>query len=206
MGIRLSWTLAVLVAMTIAPIAGVGALAPALATAQGTASGVDIESMFTPSGYMGDGEYGRKHIVFDGSNSESPHTPPSAMKITYTFGPQRWGGMYWQNVPDNWGDKPGTNYASKKFLAVTFWARGVTGTEVVEFKAGGINAASRKYRDSFQVTTGRVRLTKDWKEYRLDVSGADLRSVIGGFCWVASADHNNPKTLLTFYLDDILLR
>jgi hypothetical protein len=87
---------------------------------------------------------------------------------------------------------------------VTFWARGETGTEVVEFKAGGIDNRKKKYRDSFEVTLGQVTLTKEWKRYQIDLSGADLSSVIGGFCWVASADYSSAKKI-TFFLDDILL-
>jgi hypothetical protein len=74
----------------------------------------------------------------------------------------------------------------------------------VEFKAGGIENSSKKYHDSFEVTLGRVTLTREWKQYQIDLSGADLSSVIGGFCWVASADYNSGAKM-TFFLDDILL-
>jgi hypothetical protein len=166
--------------------------------------GVDIENLFTASGWMGDGEYGRKYIDFEGASRENPHSPPTCVKVTYTFGPTRWAGVYWQNKPDNWGDKPGSNYSKKGFSKVTFWARGERGTEVVEFEAGGVDNQTKKYRDSFEVTLGRVPLTKDWKQYQIDLSGADLSSVIGGFCWVASADYNSAEKI-TFFLEDIFL-
>ena len=165
---------------------------------------VDVENLFTASGWMGDGEYGRKYIDFSGASTENPHSPPTCIKFTYTFGRTRWAGVYWQNNPDNWGDKPGNNYSKKGFSKVTFWARGETGTEVVEFKAGGIDNRTKKNRDSFEVTLGRVTLTKEWKQYQIDLSGADLSSVIGGFCWVASADYNSAEKI-TFFLDDIFL-
>jgi hypothetical protein len=165
---------------------------------------IDIQTLFPASGWMGDGEYGRKYIDFSGANTENPHSPPTSIKITYTFGPTRWGGIYWQNEPDNWGDKPGINYANKGFSKITFWARGETGTEVVEFKAGGIDNPTKKYRDSFRVTIGRVTLSKEWRQYQIDLANADLSNVIGGFGWVASADYN-PAKKVTFFLDDILL-
>jgi len=175
------------------------------ARAQQTAKAkIDIQNLFTASGWMGDGEYGRKYIDFSGASKENPHSPPTCVKVTYTFGTTRWGGIYSQNKPDNWGDKPGNNYSKKGFSRVTFWARGETGDEVVEFKAGGIDNRTKKYRDSFEVTLGRVTLTKEWKQYQIDLSGANLSSAIGGFCWVASADYNSAEKI-TFFLDDIFL-
>ena len=165
---------------------------------------IDIEKLFTPSGFMGDGEYGRKYINFLGADKTTFHSPPSSIKITYTFGPTRWGGIYWQNKPDNWGDKPGNNYSGKGFSKITFWARGEEGDEVVEFKAGGIDNQNKKYRDSFEETIGRIPLSREWKLYQIDLSNADLGSVIGGFCWVASTEYNSNNTII-FYLDDIFL-
>jgi len=116
----------------------------------------------------------------------------------------RWAGIYWQSEPDNWGDKPGNDYSGKGLSKVTFWARGETGTEIVEFKSGGIDNRAKKYRDSFGATIGRVALSKEWRQYRIDLSNANLSNVIGGFCWVAGADYNSDKRI-TFYLDDIFL-
>jgi hypothetical protein len=153
---------------------------------------------------MGDGEYGRKYIEFSGADRTSPHSRPDSIRIVYTFGPRNFAGIYWQNQPDNWGDKPGFDYSTKGFSKVSFWARGSLGGEVVEFKVGGIDDAKRRYRDSLAVTLGRVALTKEWKQYAIDITKADLSSVIGGFCWVASGDYNQGRTI-TFYLDDIVM-
>lgn len=165
---------------------------------------VDIQNMFTPSGWMGDGEYGRTYIDFSGADRSNPHMRPDSIRITYKFGHTRWGGIYWQNQPDNWGDVPGNNYSGKGFSMVTFWARGQNGGEVLEFKVGGIDNRHKKYRDSLAATSGRVALTRDWKLYTIDLSKADFSSVIGGFCWVASSDYNRSKQI-TFFLDDLLM-
>lgn len=167
--------------------------------------GVDIQHLFTPSGWIGDGEYGRKYIIFSSADRTQPHTQPTSIKITYTFGPQRWGGIYWQNLPDNWGDKPGFDYSRKGISKVTFWARGESGGEVVEFKAGGIDNSAKPYRDSLVATVGGITLTKDWAQYTIDLSGMNLNSVIGGFCWVASSDSNSSNQI-TFYLEDITMQ
>lgn len=163
---------------------------------------IDIQNSFIASGYMGDGEYGTKYIKFEGSCEINPHSAPTSIKIKYTFGPQRWAGIYWQNKPDNWGDKPGNNYSKNGFSKVTFWAIGETGKEVLEFKSGGISNSSKKYQDSYEETTGRLTLTKEWQKYEIDLEAADLSSVMGGFCWVASKDFNSQPSIV-FYIDDI---
>lgn len=182
------------------PKSGVGANAKVEAAAR-----VNIQNLFTPSGWMGDGEYDRKYIVLAGDDRTQPHAQPTSIKIAYTFGPQRWGGLYWQNFPNNWGDKPGNNYSGKGLSKVTFWARGETGDEVVEFKVGGIDSPGKQYRDSVETTLGRVTLTTEWKQYTIDLSGQNLNSVIGGFCWVVSSDYNSASRIV-FYLEDIAMQ
>jgi len=166
---------------------------------------VDIQNLFSPSGWMGDGEYGRDYVEFSEIATDNPHSPPDAIKITYSFGPKGWTGIYWLNEADNWGDNPGNNYSSENISRVTFWARGKIGNEVVEFKSGSIKNANKKYKDSYMATSGRVRLTKEWQQYEINLVGKDLSSVIGGFCWVASKDFNRSNTV-TFYLDDIVFK
>lgn len=163
---------------------------------------LDLQNLFLPTGSMGDGEFGRKYIDFEGAYKTDPHSLPSCIRIKYTFGPKRWAGIYWQNKPDNWGDKPGNDYSKKGYKKITFWAKGENGKEVVEFKAGDINNPAKKYHDTFAETLGRIMLSKEWKLYTIDLGQADLSSVIGGFCWVASADYND-QSIITFYLDDI---
>ena len=163
---------------------------------------LNIQNLFTASGWMGDGEYGRKYIDFNGAYEIEPNSKPTCIRIKYTFGPTRWAGIYWQNKPDNWGDKQGNNYSKKGFKKITFWVKGEIGNEVIEFKAGGIRNPQKKYHDSFEETIGRIILTKEWIQYTIDIKNADLSSVIGGFCWVASSDYNNKKSII-FYVDDI---
>ncbi len=110
--------------------------------------------------------------------------------------------MYWQNRADNWGDYPGNDFSLLNIKKLAFWVRGETGNEVVEFKAGDIKNKHKKYQDSFAATLGRVTLSKDWKKYTINLENKDLSNVIGGFCWVASADFNSQQSI-TFHLDDI---
>lgn len=164
-----------------------------------TKDSLDILSQFVPSGWMGDGEFGDRYINFNDAWKESPHSSPFCVKIAYKPSVRGWAGIFWQNEPDNWGDIAGKNLSKSGFKKITFWTKGETGKEIVEFKAGGITG--QKYKDSFTATTGKVVLKKVWTKYTLDLTNKNLSSVVGGFCWVASRI-GNPNGL-TFYLDDV---
>lgn len=168
----------------------------------------DVQNRFYPTGYMGDGEaHGAKAIELDLASTVSPHSAPHCVRIRYVPKNQAWAGVYWHNhagtkaSPGNWGERPGADFSGKGYRALSFWARGEKGGEVVEFKTGGIDAEGKKHRDSFGASLGRKTLTRKWKRYTIDLTGQDLSSVIGGFAWVAAANANTGG--LTFYLDDI---
>ncbi len=170
-------------------------------TTQTSNSYLDIMSYFTATGWMGDGEFGYKYIQLNEAWRENPHSKPVCIKISYKVGSSGWAGIYWQNKPNNWGDRPGLNLSNSGYRKITFWARGEKGVEIVEFRAGGINSIDKKYNDSFSVTTGKIFLKKEWKMYIIDLKDKDLSSVIGGFCWISTISLN-PKELV-FYLDDV---
>jgi hypothetical protein len=165
---------------------------------------VDVIADFVFAGWMGDGErYGKDAITFDDAFTENPHSAPTCVKVTYRPRGQKWAGIYAQyNVKEegyNWGQYPGKDLTDCTKLV--FWAKGEQGVEKVEFKAGGIDAPGMKYRDSFELSLGTVTLNPTWTRYEMNLAGKDLSSVIGGFCWVATA-RSNPNGL-TFYIDSI---
>jgi hypothetical protein len=163
---------------------------------------VNIAAAFVPSGYMGDGERSRENVRVSEVVGEKPRPGDSdntITKVEYQPGPQGWAGVYWLSPADNWGEKPGYTIIGKPDK-ITFWAAGARGNEIVEFKAGGVWAAKR-YSNSFEVSTGPIHLTTDWKQYRIDLKAKNLSSVLGGFAWVATGD-SNPHGLI-FYLDEI---
>lgn len=152
---------------------------------------------FAPSGWMGDYgdikiDVGETQIVADGKTS---------FKVQYLAkGAQgaNWAGMFWQQPPNNWGDKPG-GYDLSNMKRLTFWARGAEGGEkIAEFKVGGITG---EHGDSDAQSMGPVVLTKDWKKYTIDLADKNLSNIVGGFCWSASRD-DNPNGF-TLYLDNI---
>ena len=117
------------------------------------------------------------------------------MKIEYRAA-DNFGGVVWQDPPNDWGDKAGGHDLSgaKK---LSFWARGEKGGEKVECKFG-ILGADKKFADSSTGSTT-VELTNEWKQYTIDLNGKDLSRIKTGFCWVV-AGQGAP---ITFYLDDV---
>lgn len=153
---------------------------------------------FIVSGWMGD----YKDITFNDAWTENPHSGASCIKIIYTNQASngvRWAGIYWQNPANNWGSKKG-GFDLTGATKLTFWARGENGNErIEEFKMGGIGG---EYPDSDAAGIGPVILTKEWKQYTIDLRGKDLSYVSGGFCWSTNLDSNANGA--TFYLDDIV--
>lgn len=164
---------------------------------------VDVLANCAFAGWMGDGEiHGESSVTLDNAYTKSPHSTPDCVKITYRPGSARWAGVYAQfNVsgPGNWGEYPGRNLTG--YTRLVWYARGQIGNEMVEFKAGGIDAPGKQYRDSFERSLGTIKLEKEWKRYEMDLSNEDLSSVIGGFCWIATALSNSNG--LTFYIDSV---
>ena len=111
---------------------------------------------------------------------------------------QKWSGIYWLNPPNNWGKRKG-GFNLKGATRLTFYARGAHGGEVIqEFTVGGI---SGEYSDSDMAVIGPVILSKDWREYSIDLRGKDLSSISGGFAWTSNVEAN-PNNVI-FYLDEI---
>ena len=150
------------------------------------------------TGWMGD--YG--DISVDSADTSNPRSWPTAYRVTYSAAAsqgQGWAGVYWQAPAYNWGDRIG-GYDLSGAARLTFWARGDVGGEKVEFLAGGVNG---NYNDSLQPArrSGVLTLGSGWQKYTIDLAGADMSLINGGFAWVAT-QANNPNGA-TFYLDDI---
>jgi hypothetical protein len=160
----------------------------------------NMSNYFFPSGWMGNfEEKGRKLLEVNTAFKGKPRQGSSnglCIKITYKG--STWVGIYWQSPDGNWGDKPGRTVTGAN--RVTFWAAGDQGNEVVEFKSGGSGIGS-KYQDTFEVTTGRLSLERDWKHYEISLANQQLSNVIGAFAVIIHND--GVKTGTAIYLDKI---
>ena len=169
-----------------APPAKSGLKRPVILYADGAAA-----SGYVPSGWMGN----TKAIAVNPASTVKPHAGATCMECKYTAADQ-FGGVVWQSPANNWGDQPGGRDLTGA-ARLRFWARGAAGGEKVEFKFG-VMQGDQKFKDSASGDIA-VTLTKDWKQYQIDLAGKDLSQVVTGFCWVA-AGRSEPTT---FYLDDI---
>ncbi len=155
------------------------------------------DNHYAPSGWMGD----LSGLKMDTDSPLSPHSGKTSIRFMYkpsgTSG-AKWVGVFWQDPPNNWGEKDG-GYDLSGAERLSFWARGEKGGEIIkEIKVGGIKG---NYSDSDEIVAGPIMLDSNWKQYSINLKGRDLSAISGGFCW--STDSANNPDGLTFYLDDI---
>lgn len=156
---------------------------------------------YVPSGYMGD----YSAVTMNQYWARHPHDGKTCIQVTYRgalLPGVGWAGVYWQSPVDDWGTVRGrTGYDLRRARRLTFWVRGTTGAEFVQFLVGGITG---RYGDSLRpaVKTQVLQLSTAWQQVTINLAGKNLTHIIGGFGWVASAQ-DNPNGAV-FYLDDIV--
>jgi hypothetical protein len=149
------------------------------------------DTPYIPSGWLGN----YAAVGYAGDCAVNPHSGRTCIKLDY-HETNNWGGIVWQSPANDWGDKPGGfNLTGAKKL--TFWARGETGGELVDFSYGGIRN-DKPFYDTSDGTLA-VKLTTDWKQYAIELTGKDLSRIKTGFGW-SLRGAGKP---VTFYLDDI---
>jgi hypothetical protein len=132
------------------------------------------------------------------------------LKISYKSGGV-WGGIFWwplecgqTGTEQAWANvRRGTCGISvldagnlQAITRLTFWARGETGREAIEFKVGAIDILPSPGR-----STGKINLDTTWTKITIELDGVDMSNAIALFGWIA-ADLDNPNGA-AFYLDDI---
>jgi len=165
-----------------------------------------------------------KQVKIDVACTENPHSGATCIKNTFT-GLTELGGCYFQNgvlsgvdrkPSENWGKEADAGYNNLiGATKLTFWARGAKGGEWIEFFAFGVGRKldtgkpenGRAHPDSSpkvsqKENSGYIELSKEWKQYSIDLEGCNLTYVIGGFGWATNANMN-PDGAVVFYLDDI---
>jgi exo-beta-1,3-glucanase (GH17 family) len=164
---------------------------------------------FSLSGYMGD--IGDIHV--DEADTENPYSGNSAIKIVYDpsgvapyncngSSPCKWSGIYWLEPSNNWGWDPtlqGKGIDLSEYSHLKLWARAEQSCSI-KFLVGGLDGP---YGDSLKSPREKVvQLTQQWQQIEIDLSGADLSYIIGGFAWIADWSMVQNESC-TFYLDDI---
>lgn len=166
------------------------------------------ENHFRPTGYMGDcGD-----IEIQEADEERPYSGQTSIRIRYLAqgkGPHacpyqppcRWAGVYWQHPPNNFGTEvrfKDAGYNLTGFRRLRFAARADRPVRI-EFTVGGID---ERYGDSLREGRRLVaKVGRDWQEFEVDLAGADLKHIIGGFAW--STNWANAPEGVTLWLDEI---
>lgn len=149
---------------------------------------------FTASGWMGYADA----IELDECWEENPRTGSTCVRMAYNA-TYYWGGIAWQNPPNNWGDEPG-GYDLSDAKELTFWARAENNKTIAEFKVGVRSSAP--YADSTVISSGKRKLTRDWKSISVPLKGQNLSRIVTGFVCVVEGTDIPP----IIYLDDIEFR
>ncbi len=153
--------------------------------------GITSPPPYIASGYMGKAAA----IKMNPNCTIDPHDGGTCLEVEYNA-PDQWGGVVWQDPPNDWGKAPG-GWNLHGASRLSFWARGAQGGEKVKFMFG-ILGRTVKYYDT---ATGSLDVTlgSKWHRYSIDVSQMDLSRIKTGFGWSAAGDGHPIK----FFLDDI---
>jgi hypothetical protein len=163
-------------------------------------------------------------VTINGSHSLDKHSGATSIRCTFTPGGVNFGGYNFQNgvllpgatapIP-NFGTYLNAGIDLSGSTALTFWARGQNGGEVVDFFMGGVgwndNAVNNPCTpgfpgpcpapDSTPAVKITVTLSTQWTKYTIDLSGRNLSYVLGGFGWGVDGALNPGGAV--FYIDDI---
>ncbi len=155
--------------------------------------------------------------AMDEAFTDNPRSGLGCIKATFRPRGEKWGGWYFMNgilqgadtqPKENWGKSPNAGVDLQGANRLTFWAKGDKGGERVEFFCFGVGwdpntqQRSEPFPDSSPKVSSVLTLTNTWKQYPIDLRGANRSYVLGGFGWVTSAEQTSNLEI-TFYLDDI---
>ncbi|MGH9847376.1 MAG: hypothetical protein ACREEM_52450, partial [Blastocatellia bacterium] len=163
-------------------------------------------------------------VTINGSYSPDKHSGATSIRCAFMPGGVNFGGFNFQNgvlpsgavapVP-NFGTVLNAGVNLTGATALTFWARGAAGGEVVDFFVGGVGWTGSVVNspctpgfpgpcpapDSTPAVLTTITLTTQWTKYSIDLTGRNLSYVLGGFSWGVNGALNPAGAV--FFLDDI---
>ncbi|MEN6418981.1 MAG: hypothetical protein ABFC73_08690, partial [Clostridiaceae bacterium] len=177
----------------------------------------ETENNFTQKALM----YGTKRNLVKDMNenwTENPYSGKSCIRCEVDTSGLDWGGWLFLNgylpkgetVPKlNDGSRTGEGLDLTGATALRFYARGETGSEIVEFFTAGFGYDGEwgtplvDFPDSAKKQSlGFVPLSTEWTEYTIPLRDLDLSSIVCGFGYVCSGTQTGEAANV-FYLDDI---
>jgi hypothetical protein len=149
---------------------------------------------------------------------ENPYSGSSCIRCEQITHEGDWGGWLFlngylpegSNVPElNDGTVDGQGLDLSGAERLTFFARGEKGGEQVEFFTCGFGYNSEwnvqvvPFPDSsMKRSTGVVTLTREWTQFSIDLSSADMSSIVCGFGYVLKGNAPGDREKV-WYLDEI---
>lgn len=177
----------------------------------------DTWNSFTQKAKMAGQDAGRVHDMDENCTTE-PYAGESCIRCRVETSGSDWGGWLFLNgyLPEgetapqlNDGNQEDAGMDLTGAEALSFFARGENGGETVEFFTAGFGYDGEwgtrlvNYPDSAKKQTlGFVTLTKEWREYTIDLSKADMSYICCGFGYVLSGTRSGDADNV-FYLDEI---
>ena len=145
---------------------------------------------------------GSEMLRIDLADRTAPGSPGTVIRIDIDFATGGWCGIALASNPGYWGDRPGDGFDLRHARALSFRARGAFGGERIRVKAAV--AGDQPFGDSapLPIDSGWLRLSADWREYRIDADGRDLSRVVTPFMLIANRKQNASEGM-TIFLDDI---
>ena len=177
----------------------------------------DTENHYTQKALMAGTDVSLVHDMNE-NWQETPYSGSSCIRCEQVTREGDWGGWLFLNgylpegssVPQlNDGTKDGQGLDLSGAERLTFFAKGEKGGEQVEFFACGFGYDGERNvpivpcpDSSAKKSTGVVTLTKEWTQFSIDLSTADMSSIVCGFGYVLAGDaFTNGENV--FYLDEI---
>jgi hypothetical protein len=164
-----------------------------------------VSGNFAPSGYFAGPMVNTAGILQAAcENRPAEHTVGECYKFSFQAsmleGTGAYGGVFWQNVANNWGTSPGTKVTAGA-TKVKFKAWGAAGGESVTFNAGGISGGL--CTDGVNLGSGTPQtLTTTPTEYEVSLAGQSYpNGIIGGFVWSTAV--TSVEEMVVFYVDEI---
>ncbi|MDR2917466.1 MAG: hypothetical protein LBV74_21960 [Tannerella sp.] len=164
----------------------------------------DSKNAFTQRGFMGGG--GAEEPTLDEA-SQVAYSGITSTRVTAPIRNGGWSGLVFANgilekgsiIPQmDWGDHDaGINLTGAKKLVIHARAAD-SETAIVEFKMGVIGGA---YPDTDEKSSGLVNLTDEWSTIEIDLRGADLSRITGGFAILFNDE--NKSNSVTVYIDEV---
>ena len=153
-----------------------------------------LDELFSPSGFMGEGEAGNISADLDCPDRNSDFESV-CHHFTYTPAELSWGGVWWQSPENNWGDEPGTTIPPG-MTSISFRAWGASGGERI--KVGSGYGAGK---DDYAVELAEITLSDSPQSYRIDLAGVPYDQIAGGFYWVT----DEAESSIEFYIDELMI-